>query len=250
MTIQHLKIENPVAIKMTRSIIMYFKGSFFPAALALLILFCLTSSAGSAPSEVKTISGIGSGELLLLFTIHSAASVFSGEYSYDLVGLHVPPIDVFNMTSTNEAGYSYSLPGVFIPGKPNDFSVSASPVKTLNIGVKKHQGSYENSSTIWAGKSPRVWITSQVIPDENGTATTSSDLLSPGAYQIKIFGDAAENASQVDLTMTLIKKLIVNGNFNLSINTTGFPSGSYDIEAKALNGSIYLDKIAVKGISV
>ena len=61
---------------------------------------------------------------------------------------------------------------------------------------------------------------------KNGTATTTNDMISPGSYEIKIFGDATENVSKVNLTMTLVKKLIVNGKFNVSVNMTGFPSGS------------------------
>jgi|GEM_PF-3346561 len=56
----------------------------------------------------------------------------------------------------------------------------------------------------------RVWVTSQVVADKNSTAATTNDMLSPGIYHIKIFGDAADNASRVNLTMTLIKKLMVN----------------------------------------
>ena len=75
------------------------------------------------------------------------------------------------------------------------------------------------------GQIHEIWVTSQILADKNDVATTTSDLLSPGSYDVKIFGDAAENVSQVNLTMTLIKKIIVNGRFNIGINTTGFPSG-------------------------
>ena len=65
-----------------------------------------------------------------------------------------------------------------------------------------------------------------------------------------LFGDAAANTSEVDLTMTLVKKIIVNGRFNLAINTSGFPSGDYSISASALNGSFSLDELEVGGLSV
>ncbi len=52
-----------------------------------------------------------------------------------------------------------------------------------------------------------------------------------------------ENATKVDLTMSVVKKLVINGPFNLVINTTGFPSGSYSVSAKALNGSFNFDDI-------
>lgn len=44
-------------------------------------------------------------------------------------------------------------------------------------------------------------------------------------------------------------KIIVNGRFNIGINTTGFPSGNYSITAKALNGSLRLDEIKLEGLS-
>jgi len=124
-----------------------------------------------------------------------------------------------------------------MPGKPNNFTVAVQGVKNLNIGLKKLQGSYE-----------RIWITTQVVANEKGLATTSSDLLSPGVYHVKIFGDVAENATQVNLTMTLVKKIIVSGPFNLSLNTTGFPEGDYSVTMKAINGSFQLDEITFEDL--
>jgi hypothetical protein len=220
------------------------------AIMALLILFSLlVCGTGLAAEATKMISGVGSGELFLNFTIHSTTPVFSGTYSYDLVSFHIPPIESFNVTSTKKGGYSYILPGIYIPGKPNNFTVAVQGVKNLNIGLKKLQGSYENSSMVWKGKYARIWVTSLVLADKNDVATTTSDLLSPGVYQAKIFGDAAENVTHVNLTMTLIKKIIVNGKFNININTTGFPSGNYSLTAKALNGSLRLDEIKLEGLS-
>ena len=223
---------------------------FIETCAMVLILLAISSSAliGSA-SETHNISGSGSGELLLTIKIRDSSPVFSGNYNYDLLGIHIPPIEAFNVTSTKKGGYSYTLPGISIPGKPNDFTVTASGVKDLNIGLKKLQGSYMNSTTVWKDKYTRVWITSQIHANKNGVAITTSDLLSPGSYDVKIFGDAANNTTQVNLTMSLVKKIVVNGRFNLSINTTGFPSGNYSIAAKALNGTFRLDEIKLEGLS-
>lgn len=195
------------------------------------------------------ISGIGSGELLLNFTIQDTAPVLNGSYTYDLSGIHIPPIESFNITSSNKTGYTYTLPGIYMPGKPNNFTVSASKVKNLNIGVRKNQGSSLDSSTIFKPEYTRIWIDSQIEANQNGTATTTSDLISPGSYQIRIFGDATENSSSVNLTMNLIKKVIINGRFNLDINMTGFPKGSYKINAKAVNGSVRFDGINLESSS-
>ncbi len=200
----------------------------------------------------KIISGSGYGELLLKITINKSLPVFSGKYSFDVVGINIPPFSsTFSVTPKEGlAGYAYDLAGISLPGKPNNFTVSGRYVKNINVGLKKLQGSYENSSMVWKGKATRIWVTTQIPADSNGIATADSDLISPGNYQAKIFGDAADNASQVDLTMTMVKKMIMRGRFNLSINTTGFPAGNYSISAKAINGSLSLDELAVEGLSI
>ncbi len=226
---------------------------------SLAVICILLSCVGLTPGEMR-ISGVGSGELLLNFTIQDTAPVFSGSYSYDLVGIHIPPISSdFNISypyirkniqGLDVSGYAYDAGGIFIPALPNNFTVSASKVNNLNIGVRKDQGSYQNSSMVWKPTFERIWVTSQSEADNNGTATITNDMLSPGSYQIKIFGDAAENVSRVDLTMTLIKKVIVKGSFNVSVNMTGFPSGKYKMSAKAINGSVRLDEINLEGFSL
>ena len=214
---------------------------------SLALFYILFLGTGLAPGEMR-VSGVGSGEFLLNFTIQDTAPVYSGSYVYDLLGIHFPPIEGFSV-KPHTSNYSYTLPGLYIPGKPNNFTVSASKVKNLNIGVKKDQGSYENSSMVFKPEYTRIWVTSLTDADNNGTATITNSMLSPGSYEIKIFGDAAENISKVNLTMTLVKKLIVNGRFNVSVNTTGFPSGKYEMSAKAINGSVRLDEIGLANFS-
>ena len=125
------------------------------------------------------------------------------------------------------------MPGIFIPGKPNNFTIVAGKVKNINVGIMKLQGDMQ-----------RIWVSSQFPADDLGAARAESDLISPqGSYHVKIFGDAAENETKVDLTMNLEKMLTINGPFNLVINTTGFPAGSYRVNAKALNGSFSFDEI-------
>ena len=199
--------------------------------------------------DEKTISGSGKGEISLMVIIEHKVPVQSGVFSFDIQGINIPPISTPLTVTSSKHGYSYNLTGIYMPNKPNNFTVTAKGVKNLNIGLKKLQGSYENSSMIWKGKFTRIWITTQVEADKEGNATASSDLLSPGNYDAKIFGDAAENTSVVDLTMTLVKKLIIDGRFSLAINTSGFPSGDYSMIARALNGSFSMDEMAVDGLS-
>jgi hypothetical protein len=212
-------------------------------------------NASDFPSPVrsdKIISGSGNGELLLTIGIKKSLPVFAGKYSFDVDGINIPPIStrfsVKPLTGLN--GYAYDLEGIYLPGKPNNFTVSAKGVKNINVGLKKLQGSYENSSMVWKTKSTRIWVTTQIPADKNGLATADSDLISPGVYQAKIFGDAADNVSQVDLSMTMVKKMVMKGKFNLAINTTGFPAGNYSITAKAINGSLSLDELTMDGMSI
>ena len=199
--------------------------------------------------EEKTISGSGNGELLLKFSIRRTLPVISGRYSLDISGISIPPISSQFSVTGSKYGYAYDAEGAYLPNKPNNFTVTASGVKNLNIGLKKIQGSGTNSSTIWEGKFMRMWVSHQAVADDQGVATDDSDLISPGIYDARIFGDAA-NVSQVDLTMTLVKKIFINGKFHLSINTTGFPAGNYSIGVQAQNGTVRLDEIALDGLSI
>lgn len=200
------------------------------------------SAALSQLNKEMMVSGIGYGELLLTFTVKKMLPVFSGRYSYDIKGINIPPISTpwQRIDPSNKTGYSLTFPNIYIPGKPNNFTVSASGVKTLSIGLKKDPAK-------WGLNYTRAWLSAQVEADENGTATTNSDQLSPGIYQAKIFGNAAENISQVNLTMTVVKKLVVSGPYNLSINTTGFSEGDYSFNIKALNGTFKMDEISIEG---
>ena len=189
----------------------------------------------------KTIFGIGEGELILTVVITHKVPVFSGMYSYDIPGINIPPISTPMKITGSKSGYSYNFTNVYMPNKPNNFTVSAKGVRNLNIGLKKDP--VEGGFT-------RVWVTSQIQADDVGRATTQSDLLSPGRYQFILSGEAAANISEVDLTMTLVKKIIVDGRFDLIINTTGFPAGDYSISARALNGSFYMDEITLGERSV
>jgi hypothetical protein len=189
----------------------------------------------------QRISGSGVGELLLTVVIEEKLPVFSGRYSQDLIGISFPPISSpWNFTGSKD-GYEYNMESIHIPKKPNDFNVTARGVKNLNIGLKKFS---EPSQIESVEKYTRTWITSQ-FDAKDGTATASTDLISPGSYHVKIFGDAGENISEVDLELTAVKKVIVNGRFELLINTTGLPSGNYSINAKALNGSFKFDELEI-----
>lgn len=117
--------------------------------------------------------------------------------------------------------YRYDLKDIEIPSKPNRFTVTTKNVKNLRVGVKI-----------------LIWITKS-FPASGGVATLSLGDVPPGNYDIKIFGDAANGASTVDLhvTASLKTKADSNGNFKAKIGTKGLPPGTYTISAKAPVGA-------------
>jgi hypothetical protein len=207
-----------------------------PILLVIMAIYCLAACGQILPINEdtdKNLSGSGNGELLLTISIKNSVPVFSGRYMYDIVGLNMPPLSTPVEVQGSKTGYDLKMPGIFVPGKPNNFTVMASKVKNINVGLMKLQGDLE-----------RTWVSSQFPADGSATARADTDLISPnGSYHVKIFGDAAENETKVDLIMSVTKKLAVNGPFNLVINTTGFPSGSYRVSAKSLNGSFSFNEI-------
>lgn len=186
----------------------------------------------------KVISGSGSGEMIMTFVIEEVLPVFSGRYSQDIVGINMPPISSPFRVNGSTSGYAYDAEGIYIPGKPNDFTVTADGVKNLNIGLRKDPAKSGINAT-------RTWVTTQIDASPDGRAVAKTDLVSPGSYHVKIFGDATDNATEVNLVLTVAKKILVDGKFNLSINTTGFPPGNYSMAARAVNGSFEFSELSI-----
>jgi hypothetical protein len=188
----------------------------------------------------RGISGSGQGEVLLTISVESLLPVFQGRYSLDIVGVTMPPISSNWTVTGSEGGYAYDLTGVHMPERPNNFTVTARGAKNLNVGVRREFAGAGVDFT-------RAWVTAQALAGDDGRAIVESDLISPGRYQFKAFGDAADNATEVAVELKVIKRLMINGDFNLSLNTDGLPSGNYSISARALNGSLRLDEINMVG---
>jgi len=190
----------------------------------------------------KILSGDGNGEILLTIRLTSILPVFHGRYSMDIVGANMPPISSNWTVTGSRNGYSYELPGIRMPGKPNNFSVQAGNVKNLNVGVRKEPAKGSTNIT-------RTWISTRANAGKDGVARIDNDMISPGSYQFKIFGDASDNATEVTLAMEVIKELMISGRFNLALNTSGFPTGNYSINAKAINESVRFSEINLAGPS-
>ncbi|RCV65976.1 hypothetical protein C5S53_01045 [Methanophagales archaeon] len=117
--------------------------------------------------------------------------------------------------------YRYDLNDIEVPLKPNRFSVASMNVKNLRVGVRTE-----------------IWITKGINASE-GVATISFDDVPHGNYDIKIFGDALNGTSTVEIDVTALAKIKADsdGNFKTRIGTKGFPTGEYTITAAAPDGA-------------
>lgn len=193
------------------------------------------------------VSGDGEGELLVNVSFKKSLPVFSDRYTWDIIGINIPPIvspyDVkLIRTPGMEEGYKIETEGVLISTQPNYFSISASEVNTLVVGLKKSP--YSMLGYSWANMT-RVWISKSIPADEYGYAIAESEDVSPGQYHVKIFGDANNNVSQVNLTLKATKKIIINGHFDLIVDRTGIPNDDFKIDIKSLNGTYKLNQMTI-----
>ena len=174
-----------------------------------------TSPAIESPNQMVTISGLGEGEFDVTISTSKTLPVAEGRYRYD-------------------------LEGVMMPDRPNNFTVVASGVKNLNIGLKKLQG-----------ERTRIWVTETIASDDEGRAVAQSPWVSPGLYDVRIFGDAAPSATLVVLDVSLQKPIrSKNGTFLMSFSTEGLPPGQYNITTTARNGSFCFDRLDLLSLPV
>ena len=114
----------------------------------------------------------------------------------------------------NSGKYEYVANGVDIPQKPNQFAVTATGIKDLNVGVKIG-----------------IWI-SKGFTATNGVATVSHSDVPPGKYDLKVFGEAMDGGRSVNLKVAAETAVNADtaGRYRLDIDTSGIPSGAYKIE--------------------
>jgi len=112
----------------------------------------------------------------------------------------------------SEGRYEYET-SVEIPRLPNRFTISASNIKDLGVGVK---------IIIWLTKS---------IEAPDGTATISKSNIPPARYSIKLFGESLPGASSVPVTVSADTTVQADskGLYSLILDTSGVPPGSYTI---------------------
>lgn len=120
----------------------------------------------------------------------------------------------FHMQLPVEAGqYQYET-RISVPQKPNRFTVKVQNVQDLNAGVKMG-----------------IWLTKR-FEASRGVATLSKADVPPGSYNLKIFGLALAGRSTVpvDVRVETEVKADSNGDYKLTIDTTGIPRGEYNIQ--------------------
>lgn len=180
-------------------------------------------------SKAMTISGSGEGELQITFSFTTTVPVVSGSYNYDISGFELPPFSAPVQQKSSGAGYDLAGPGILLPSKPNDVTLTAGPVRSMNVGFMRLDGNAN-----------RPWTSRQFQADQSNQAVARSDLLYPnpsGVYRVRIFGDAPTDATTVELTLTSERRVVINGPFDIVANTAGFPQGRYNLRARAISGS-------------
>ncbi len=168
-------------------------------------------------------------EALLFFSLVFLLSTCS---AFDISPSNPHPGDKITITGTATPGelvnfkcsFAMDLPvsngqyeyetGVEIPQKPNNLAVTAKNVKDLNLGVKMI-----------------IWITKRFEASDGAASISQSDV-PPGRYDLKMFGTAADGASNVAVEVNAETAVVADssGKYSLVIDTSGIPSGDYRIE--------------------
>ncbi len=139
----------------------------------------------------------------------------------------------------SDGKYSREFNGIQFPAGEKTFSVTAENIKNIRISLY-----------------PVFWQTIE-YPQEgplnatNGTATISVSfpvtwngitIDISGKKNVKVYGDAADDATAVNLKVATSKKVIAdsNGNFTLDISTEGVPLGEFLITAGEIEKTVYI----------
>jgi len=130
----------------------------------------------------------------------------------------------FQMNLPVSAGrYEYET-SVEVPHQPNRFTVSASNIKDLGVGVKM---------VIWLTKS---------FDAPDGKATLSQSNVPPGRYTVKLFGESLPGATSVPVKVSADTTVQADskGQYSLVLDTTGVPAGDYTIAGGGESRVIHL----------
>ncbi len=176
--------------------------------LILTLLFAITTTAAISELEIIPKNPVPGDEIIISGVASPNQEITITSSFYDI-------------RQVSAGKYRYDLNDIEVPLKPNRFSVASMNVKNLRVGVRTE-----------------IWITKSINASE-GVATISFDDVPHGNYDIKIFGDATNGASTVEIDVTALTEIKADsdGNFKTRIGTKGFPTGEYTITAAAPDGA-------------
>jgi hypothetical protein len=194
--------------------------TFIIASLSILVLLLISPAAASVSdwefSPQKPISGA---------TLSIKGNASAGE-----------KIDLFvNFEKTvpvSGGKFEYIFEDIKIPeGFNNIFKVEATGVKNLNVRVKMG-----------------IWMTKSSDASGN-TAVVSQSNVPPGTYTMKIDGDAAEGASEVNLNIQASQGIEAdsNGKFSYSYNTEDIPSENFNLKVGDITKEITIQPEGISG---
>lgn len=168
---------------------------------AFLLLCLLISPAGAAIDWKISPSNPAVGDTLKIQGMASPGEKIKAEVSFEK---EIP---------VSEGRYQYLLESIKVPeGNNNRFTVSASGVKNLHVGVNKV-----------------AWVNLQ-SEASGGVATISKTNIPPWTYKIIIDGDSLSRSSvylQIKASQTL--KANSKGKFEYSYDTSSMPEGKFRI---------------------
>ena len=120
-----------------------------------------------------------------------------------------------------------------VPQKPNRFTVSAKNVQDLNAGVKII-----------------IWITKSFQASGGAIRLSQADV-PPGRYNLKMFGSALPGSTVVPVDIDAETQVTAdsNGQYRLTIDTTGVPAGSYRITGQSETKTICLGGSCTNALS-
>ncbi|MDD1760839.1 MAG: hypothetical protein LUQ59_01270 [Methanothrix sp.] len=178
---------------------------------------------------------------ICLFLILIVVSVSSG-LAFDITPTSPTPGQEITISGTAKPGEALTFESSFamnlpvsggqyeyettiqVPQKPNRFTVSARNVQDLNAGVKIV-----------------IWIT-KGFQASGGTVRLSQADVPPGRYNLKMFGSALPGSIAVPVDIKAETQVLAdsNGKYELTIDTTGIPAGSYRIRGASETKTVCL----------
>ena len=182
--------------------------------------------------------------------------------SADVSELNVPQeviqgneASISGRASPNEKVWLKSLFEISLPVSDGKYSCDFTDIH-FPAGEKTFSVTAENVNNIRASLSPVFWQTIEypLSGPENATASIATLSISfpatmhgakidiSGRKNVKVYGDAADKATSVNLSVAMSIKVNAdsNGDFVLNISTEGVPPGVFLINAGGINKNVYL----------